>query len=45
MEKQCWKMNQTAKGVLNDVLESFDAFTEAVPIKDDLTVIVLKYKG
>ena len=35
----------TANGVLKDVLESFDAFTEAVPIKDDLTVIVLKYEG
>ncbi|MCR5762907.1 MAG: serine/threonine-protein phosphatase, partial [Treponema sp.] len=37
--------SSTAKDVLNDILESFDAFTEAVPIKDDLTVIVLKYKG
>lgn len=35
----------TAKGVLKDILESFEAFTEAVPIKDDLTVIVLKYRG
>jgi len=35
----------SAKEVLKDILESFDAFTEAVPIKDDLTVMVLKYKG
>ena len=37
--------SKTSKGVLNDVLEFIDAFTETVPIKDDLTVIVLKYKS
>lgn len=36
---------KTASGVLKSLLESFDAFTEAVPVKDDLTVVVLKYKG
>lgn len=34
----------TAKQVLNSILEAFELFTEGVPLKDDLTVIVLKYK-
>lgn len=34
-----------AKDILKSLIESFDAFTEAVPVRDDLTVIVLKYKG
>ncbi|MCR5763357.1 MAG: SpoIIE family protein phosphatase, partial [Treponema sp.] len=37
--------SSSASAVLHDIMESFDAFTEAVPLKDDLTVIVLKYKG
>ena len=34
-----------AKDILKSLIESFDAFTEAVPVRDDLTVIVLKSKG
>jgi len=34
-----------AKETLRSLIDSFDAFTEAVPVRDDLTVVVLKYKG
>lgn len=37
--------SKSAKEILNSIVDSFDAFTEAVPVRDDLTVIVLKYKG
>lgn len=30
--------------VLNSIIESFESFTEGIPLKDDLTVIVLHYK-
>lgn len=30
--------------VLNSIIESFELFTEGIPLKDDLTVIVLHYK-
>lgn len=35
----------SAEEILTHITESFEAFTEAVPIRDDLTIIVLKYKG
>lgn len=35
----------SSKKVLEYVLDIFGCFTEAVPLRDDLTVIVLKYKG
>ena len=34
-----------AKEVLDYVLDSFNAYTEAVPLRDDLTVIVMHYVG
>lgn len=30
--------------VLNSIIEAFELFTEGIPLKDDLTVIVLHYK-
>lgn len=36
---------KTAKKVLEDLMDAFESFTEGVPWKDDLTVIVLRYKG
>ena len=33
----------TPEEILSYILDIFDAFTEAVPVRDDLTVIVLKY--
>ncbi len=35
---------KTAKSVLSYILEAFSCFTEGIPLKDDLTVIVLHYK-
>ena len=35
----------SAKEVLAYLLDIFEAFTEAVPLRDDLTVIVMKYSG
>lgn len=35
----------TAKEVLAYVLDIFEAFTEAVPLRDDLTAVVMKYCG
>ena len=35
----------TPEEILSYILDVFDAFTEAVPVRDDLTVIVLKYYG
>lgn len=36
---------KTAKSVLSYILEAFSCFTEGIPLKDDLTVIVLHYKN
>ena len=35
----------TPEEILYYILDIFNAFTEAVPVRDDLTVIVLKYYG
>ena len=35
----------TPEEILSYILDIFNAFTEAVPVRDDLTVIVLKYYG
>ena len=35
----------SAKQLLEYLIDIFEAFTEAVPLRDDLTVIVLKYLG
>lgn len=35
----------SAKQLLEYLIDIFEAFTEAVPLRDDLTVIVLKYPG
>ena len=35
----------SAKQFLEYLIDIFEAFTEAVPLRDDLTVIVLKYLG
>lgn len=35
----------TAKGILEHVIEIFRLYTEAVPLRDDLTVIALRYTG
>lgn len=35
----------SAKQLLEYLIDVFEAFTEAVPLRDDLTVIVLKYTG
>lgn len=47
-DKACDKKNQkrqkSSSDVLKSVLESFECFTEGVPLKDDLTLIVLHYK-
>lgn len=32
------------KEILTHIMDSFEAFTEAVPLRDDLTIIVLQYK-
>ena len=37
--------NGTAAEILEFVIDIFDAFTEAVPLIDDLTILVLKYKN
>lgn len=34
----------TAKEILQDVLKTFYSFTDSVPVRDDLTIVVLKYK-
>ncbi|GEM_PF-403236 len=34
-----------SKKILEYLIDVFDAYTEAVPLRDDLTVIVLKYVG
>jgi EAL domain-containing protein (putative c-di-GMP-specific phosphodiesterase class I)/serine phosphatase RsbU (regulator of sigma subunit) len=34
-----------AEKVLSYILDIFEAFTEAVPLRDDLTVIIMKYTG
>lgn len=35
----------SAKQLLEYLIDVFEAFTEAVPLRDDLTVVVLKYLG
>jgi EAL domain-containing protein (putative c-di-GMP-specific phosphodiesterase class I)/serine phosphatase RsbU (regulator of sigma subunit) len=35
----------SAQTVLTHIIETFEAFTEAVPLRDDLTVIVMKYRS
>lgn len=36
---------ENSKKILDYIIDVFDAYTEAVPLRDDLTVIVLKYVG
>lgn len=53
LEKKCIKsalktaraLGSSAKQLLEYLIDIFEAFTEAVPLRDDLTVIVLKYLG
>lgn len=53
LEKKCIKSalktarlwGSSAKQLLEYLIDIFEAFTEAVPLRDDLTVIVLKYLG
>lgn len=54
LEKKCIKsalktarapQGTSAKQLLEYLIDIFEAFTEAVPLRDDLTVIVLKYLG
>ena len=37
--------DKNPKELLAYVLDIFEAYTEAVPLRDDLTVIVLQYTG
>ena len=40
------KISDGSAGEMLDELDGiFEAFTEAVPLRDDLTILVLKYKG
>lgn len=53
LEKKCIKsalktaraLGLKRKQLLEYLIDIFEAFTEAVPLRDDLTVIVLKYLG
>lgn len=43
IEKSKADKSLSAKNLLAYILDVFDAFTEAVPLRDDLTVIIMKY--